>query len=230
VVLVRDGTPHTTADGPTLRLKVPAERGVYRAEIHLPAAPGEPPVPWLVANPIYVGYQPQQGEPTRPSANTFAARSEDTRAAEWKAEASPRSKAALDAARAIGGTQLSLRWGLGGTISESPFAALTMPAGRDIGDYDRLMFTARADQPMRVSVQVRAPTGGDGERWHRSVYLDEMARPITIFFDEMTPRGPTSTRSPNLAAVDTVMFVVDTVNTKPGASGQFWIDDVKYAR
>jgi hypothetical protein len=230
VVIVRDGTPHTTADGPALRLKIPAERGVYRAEIQLVEAPGEPPVPWVVSNPIYVGYEPRPAPPPRPPAKTFSLRREDSRPAEWKAESSPRSKVALDVPRTVDGTQLSLRWGLGGTQSESPFAALTMPSGRDIGDYDRLMFTARADRPMRLSVQVRVPTGGDGERWHRSVYLDETARPITIFFDEMTPRGMTSTRGANLAGVDTLMFVVDTVNTKSGSSGQFWIDDVRYAR
>jgi hypothetical protein len=49
-----------------------------------------------------------------------------------------------------------------------------MPAGAAIAMYDRLVFTARADKPMRVSVQLRA-SQGEGERWHRSVYLDSDA-------------------------------------------------------
>ena len=83
---------------------------------------------------------------------------------------------------------------------------------------------------MRMSVQLRAPGGTDGERWQRSVYLDEMTREITIYFDDMRPAGPTRTERPPLDAIDSVLFVVDTVNTALGSNGRVWIDDVKYAR
>jgi hypothetical protein len=33
-----------------------------------------------------------------------------------------------------------------------------------------------------------------------------------------------------LSDVRDLLFVIDTVNTKPGTSGVIWIDDVKYAR
>jgi hypothetical protein len=145
-------------------------------------------------------------------------------------ETSTRSRAALDVVRALGGTQLSMRWALGGTMSESPYAALVMPAGPAFSGYDRLLFSARASTPMRVSVQIRVPAGEQGERWHRSVYLDAAGRDVTVFFDDMTPRGRTTQRRPVLSNVRDVLFVVDTVNTKPGASGQIWIDDVKYGR
>jgi hypothetical protein len=103
-----------------------------------------------------------------------------------------------------------------------------MPVRTPLVRFDRLMFTARADRPMRLSVQVRVPTAGEGERWHRSFYLDEAGRDIVVWFDDMTPRGPTSQARPNLAAVQHLLFVVDTVNTRPGTAGQLFIDDVRY--
>ena len=95
--------------------------------------------------------------------------------------------------------------------------------------YDRLVFTARANRPMRLSVQLRVP-GGEGERWHRSVYLDQTPRTIELPFNEFRPRGTTTSALPVLSKVDSILFVVDTVNTKIGSNGQIQIDDIKYAR
>jgi hypothetical protein len=95
---------------------------------------------------------------------------------------------------------------------------------------------------MRLSVQLREPGreagaegGGEaaaeaGERWHRSVYLDATPRDITVYFDDLTPRGVTSRPQPTLANVHSILFVVDTVNTPLGGNGTIWIDDVTYAR
>jgi hypothetical protein len=230
IVLVKNGTA-TTVAGPSHTAVVPAaERAVYRVEIHLPSGPGEPPVPWVVSNPIYVGNPAEASVAPRRPASEFAPQYENGFATDWTVHSSPRSRAALDVVPALGGTQLSMRWALGGTLAESPYAALVMPAGPALSSYDRFMFTARASNPMRLSVQIRVPGGVDGERWHRSVYLDEEPRDVTVFFDDMTPKGRTSQRRPVLANVQDVMFVVDTVNTKPGAAGQIWLDEVKYGR
>ena len=48
--------------------------------------------------------------------------------------------------------------------------------------------------------------------------------------DDMIGVGTTTSRRPPLNRVESVLFVVDTVTTKPGTSGQIWVDDVKYAR
>ena len=230
IVLLKNGKEETSASGPRLRHEVSGERAAYRTEIHLPDAPGVPPVPWMLSNPIYVGLRNDEPQQARRAPSAVLPLYENGPARDWLAASSARSRAVLDVVPATGGTQLSMRFGLGGTYSESPYAALVMPAGTMLSQYDRLMFTARANQPMRLSIQLRVPTGGDGERWHRSIYLDERGRDVTIFFDDMRPRGPTSQARPNLEDVHAVMFVVETVNTKPGTSGQIWIDDVKYAR
>jgi len=107
----------------------------------------------------------------------------------WTIEKSPSSLGAVDVVPAVPGTQISFRYALGGTQSGSPFAALVMPAGSALAGSNRLMFMGRSDRPMRLSVQLRVPTPGDGERWHRSVHIDETPREVTVFFDEMTPRG-----------------------------------------
>ena len=99
---------------------------------------------------------------------------------------------AIDVVKAVTGTQISLRYGLGGAASASPYAAFVMPAGPDLQKFTQLTFIGRADKPTRVSVQLRDPIGSAGERWHRSVYLDPEPREVTVYFDDMTPRGATS--------------------------------------
>jgi hypothetical protein len=135
----------------------------------------------------------------------------------------------MDVRPAVTGTELGFRWALGGTRSESPYAALVMPAG-NIAAYDRLMFIGRSSGPTRVSVQLRAPDGTAGKRWHRSVYLDETPRQIAIAFDDMRSRGVTGEPRPVLSRVDSVLFVIDTTNAETGSNGQFVVDDVGYAR
>jgi hypothetical protein len=226
VILMKNGAVAATASGQPFRKTVPAAEAVYRVEIQLPRAPGNPPIPWVVTNPIYVRAQDESAMP-RGGATESSVQYGDGPATDWRIEVSERSKAALDVTRTTSGTELLLRWAVGGTKAESPYGAFVMPAGPALGGYDRLMFTARADRPMRVSIQLRAE---NGERWRRSVYLDEQPRPLTAFFDDFRPVGVTSQRRLPLNAIRDVLFVVDTVNAKPGAAGQFWLDDVKYGR
>jgi hypothetical protein len=228
VVMLKDGAPVTESRGATLSHTAPAGPGVYRVEVYLPGAPGEPPVPWLLSNPIYV--RPQEPPPAaRPAATAKAVQYADG-PAEWKVEHSSRAQGAFDVLPTLNGTELSLRYALSGTVDESPYVALTMPAGAVAG-YDRLTFTARASTPMRVSVEIRLPLSTlEGERWHRSVYVDETPRVITVFFDDMTPRGQTTQKRPDLSIAQNVLFVIDSLNTPPGSSGQIWIDDVVYER
>jgi hypothetical protein len=91
-----------------------------------------------------------------------------------------------------------------------------------IGSYDRVSFKARADRPMRMSVQLRA-LGSDGlprRRWQRSVYLDTTERDYTVFFADMTASPDTSPAKPPLGEVNAVMFVVDGLNARLGQSGE----------
>jgi hypothetical protein len=230
--LFRNGVIEASATGTTLEHVVDAGSGpaVYRTEVSLPGAPGQPPVPWLVSNPIYLGRIADEPPAPRPAPSTVAIQYGDGPAPAWRVETSPASLGALDVVPSVRGTQLALRYALGGTASSSPYVSFVMPAGAALAQYDRLMFTARADHPARISVQLRQPGGEEGQRWHRSVYVDSEPREITVFFDDLTPRGTPPGSKLTLENVRSVSFVLDTVNTPLGGRGQLWIDDVRYGR
>lgn len=233
IELFKDGFVVRTGTAPQLEYIAGADApGVYRVEIALPGAPGQPPVPWMLSNPIYVGRDAKTVNPAKayPPAASFASQYRDGPATEWTLETSPASLAALDVVPATSGTELALRYALGGAASAGPFAAFVMSAGPAIANHNRLVFTARADRPTRISVQLRQPAGEAGERWHRSVFVDTEPREVTVHFDDLRPIGATTQARPTLANVDSVLFVLDTVNTPLGGNGRIWIDDVKYGR
>ena len=229
--LLKDGAVTATIRDVTLEQTVPPDPAVYRVEVMLPGAPGQPAVPWIVSNPIYLRAPGPIRDPSlRPAPTRIAVLYDNGPAPGWRIEKSERSSAALDVIGAVGGTQLLMRYAISGAMTDAPFVAFVMPPGQELPDNDRLIFNARADHPMRLSVQLRAAQGAALERWQRSVYVDQTPRTIAVFFDDMHPVATTSSQQPPLDRIGSVLFVVDTVNTKPGTSGQMWIDDVKYAR
>jgi hypothetical protein len=151
-------------------------------------------------------------------------------ATDWHVENSPRSRGALDVVPSIGGTQLLLRYALGGTQDEGPFVALSLAVPQGLANYDRLIFTAQSSRPTRIWVQLRVPGGAQGRSWHRSVYVDETPGVISVSLDDFRPLEATTTGRPVLEDVRDVLFVVDTINTRPGESGQLWLDEVKLGR
>jgi hypothetical protein len=229
VRLLSDGKVIASGAPPGLDHSAPSAPGAYRVEVDVPGAPGTPPVPWIVSNPIYAGAFPDSDTSSKPApVSETVALYTNGPARDWRIEKSVRSEATLDVAPSVGGTQLLLRYGLGGVRSESPFVAAVVPARSDLSRFDRITFTARAMHPMRLTFQLRATGDGD-RRWGRSVYLDGTARTITLAFDDMSPLG-TATGRPVLGEVRDLLFVVDTVHARQGSSGQVWLDDVSYVR
>jgi hypothetical protein len=122
---------------------------------------------------------------------------------------------------------MRLRYGLAGGARGGQFAALAVNTPGGLAAFDRLAFTARAEHPMRISVQLRvAVKPSEDERWQRSVYIDTMDGERTIYFDDFTPVGDTRTFRLPLADVHSIVFAIDVTNTKPGASGRLWIKNV----
>ena len=204
------------------------EPGVYRVEVHVADAPGNPPIPWIVTNPIYVRSE------TRPAveqggARAFTPRYQDQSADGWTVEKNAQSQGAIDVVNTLTGKQLKFRFALGGADADSPFVGFAMPAG-PIDGSDRIVFTAMASRPMRMSVQLRAPGEPVEKRWRRSVFVDETLRSFSIRFDDMRPLGSSSSTHPALGGVRDVLFVIDRTNARPGSNGQIWLDDVKYGR
>ena len=227
--LLSEGTAVAAGALPVLEYTAPSKPAAYRVEIESPGAPGSPAIPWLLSNPIYVGIEtpPETSSRAAPIAQTVAVYSNGP-AADWRVEKSIRSEGTIGVAKSVDGTQLLLRYGLGGTRSESPYVAAVIASGSDLARFTGIVFTARAMQPMRLTVQLRA-SGAADRRWGRSVYLDNMARTVTVRFDEMLPLGAATGR-PLLEDVRDLLFVVDTVHAKQGSSGQVWFDEIGYVR
>jgi len=198
----------------------PAGPAVYWVEIR--AAGQLSALPWITSNAIYVraAETPSAPPPARPPARVSHPLFDGRSPGLWRVVSDPTSLAALDLAASIAsGNSLRMRFGLSGGAPASQFAALLVPTPQGIAPNDRLSFSARAEQPMRISVQLQTETA----RWQRSIYVDIASQPHTIFFDEFTPVGETDTYRPRSGDVRNVLFVVDTTNTKPGASGRLWI-------
>jgi hypothetical protein len=79
---------------------------------------------------------------------------------------------------------------------------------------------------MRVSLQARQPQSG--ERWQKSVYLDEEVRDVIVPFREMLPVGASGAFDSSKS--DTLMFVIDLNNANPGTASAFTIHDLRIER
>ena len=228
IALVKDGEVVAVEDGP-LHYTAPAVPAVFRVEAWLPDAPGDPPIPWLVSNPIYVGGlsdEPRLRRERQPSTIVqVLLAGADTQA--WTVERDPASRASVDHLRTDEEPELRLDYTLWGGPRGTQYVALVHS---DIGDataYDRVVLRARADQPMRLAVQLRFSGTSDVQRWQRSVYLDETSRELAVFFDEMTPIGETTAGEPPLHQAQALLFVIDTLNTLPATRGVLWVQDVR---
>jgi hypothetical protein len=215
-----------TAPQPNATVEAAGGPAVFWAEVRAPSRPGDAIRRWVLSNPIYVGGGSLSSTPpSRPPAAVTRPLLDDRTAAAWSVEHDAASLAALDVPATIGGWELRMRYALGGGAPAGQFAALVLNLPNGAATDDRLAFTVRAERAMRVSVQLRKPGGAttSWERWQRSVRVEPFDREHTVFFDDLMPIGETGTFRPPLADVRSILFVVDTTNTKPGSSGRLWI-------
>ena len=211
MVLVRNGLPVARARAELEHL-IPAgaPAAAYRVEVHLPAAPGTPPVPWIVGNPIYVGDRVVAVTPPRAApASVTALDGPDG----WHAEQDADSVAEVDTV----GTVVRLRFRLAEGPAPHAAAVYEVAAGTLMG-YDWLNFDVVSSQPVRASVQLRV-AGREDLRWRRSFYAGPETRSVRVQLTELTPVTPALAARPDLGLVESVMVVVDAVNTPPGTAG-----------
>lgn len=211
VVLFRNGE-EVASGGRALIYRHTGEPSVYRAEVRLT----DEGAPWIVTNPIWVGAFAAAVPPVAPSSPVIVRRLD--RKLAWVAESHPGSSSDLDTA----GAEVSMAFRLAPGRLDGQFAATSYPL-QGGESFETLTATLRASAPMRISVQVRQPGGLDGERWQRSVYVDETPREVTLNLRDFRGAGAVSTPTPEGAKVRSVLFVVDTWHTTPGASGTVWV-------
>lgn len=222
IVLLRDGEEVLAGAPPALRGELPTVTGAYRVEVHVNGAPGAPPVPWVLTNPIYVGLPPRELPPLQGLGSSVESLSDSTAASAWLVERQEGSEGtvALDAE----GT-LVFDYHVGEQPAQSPYAALVRPVRLDPGA-TAVTLRIRTDRPMRLSLQLRAPGSGEGDRWRRSFYADMHERSLRVDFSEMRPVEEGQPRQVPLGAIDTLLLVVDTVNSDPGARGRIWLTGI----
>jgi hypothetical protein len=228
IVLMRSAGPAPgaeigRAEGGRLVTTVGRAAGAYRVEVRAPDAPGHPPVPWLVSNPIYF-FAPETPRPTE----AVAAAGEPMPfpiELPWHVEHETASSGSVSE----GGSDLRFEYRLGGGEPRSQFVALAADFQGGLPAFTDLQFTARASRPMRVSVQLRFPSTDDA-RWGRSVYLDSEPRAVTIRRDDLIPMARQEMGMPPPSAARSVLFVIDLTNARPGDSGTIELAGLAFRR
>ncbi len=219
-MLFRDGTRVRRRKG-TSRAGITVETGVYRLEAYLPSSTGSRPVPWLLSNPIYVGFN--RDVPAPPVEEVSLSRI-PARIAEAAAEMGAGDTSAVTAVNPPTGTiagdaPAAWTFALAPGAARGQFAALQIPINGGLAAFDRVRFTVMSDRPLRAWTQLRA-TVATTERWGRTFYTDEQPRTIELRLDDFQPIGPNAAPKPPLDKVDSLLFVVDTLNTLPGGKGR----------
>ena len=81
---------------------------------------------------------------------------------------------------------------------------------------------------MRITVQLQLL--GRAEGWQRTVYVDDTKRDYTVYFDDVSAIGSTTSPRPDAARIHDILFVVETAHAKPGASGFLWMTKASLQR
>jgi len=223
LALYRDGRRiHEVTDGP-LEFNGRTDTGVYRIEAYTQNAPGRPPVPWIVSNPIYAGLAMRTIDTAsiqEPQSRIPASISEAA------GESGPGDTSNVDVAT---GPTMTWQFALSPGTPAGQFAAVRIPVSAGLAAFDRVRFRVTASAPMRVWVQLRAPVGNT-ERWGRTFYADAEPRGVDVALATFAPIGVTSSAQAPLDRVDSLLFVVDTLNTLPGKGGNMKISDVSFVK
>ena len=196
-------------------------RGGFRVEVRVPRAPGLPPVPWLVSNPIY--FLPPPAEPV--AAPVEGEVIPLPAGMVWHVEKDPGSRATLTAS----GGQLTLDYNLRTGDRASQFAAVVADLQMRAPQFSRIRLTASAARPGRLSIQLRYPQGG-GERWGTSVYVDSTPREVAVGIGDMRPADRQSGHAPDPSSAAALLFVVDLTNARPGDSNSIHVSNVRFGR
>jgi hypothetical protein len=205
-----------SADGvspPGVQLK----RGATRFEVSSPGAPGTPPVPWLVTNPLYVLPELDQLPPPAVEMPGTPLPAD----AVWHVEKDPGSTATVT----VSDGQPTLAYTLvpGGRVSQ--FAALATDLTRVPGQAQGIGLTASAQRPGRVSIQLRYPQQG-GVRWGTSVYVDPTPRHHAITLDRLRPLDRQPGPAPDPTSASALLVVADLTNARPGDSNVIHVRNV----
>jgi hypothetical protein len=234
LVLLKNGQRIQEVTNGPLEMNGGRDPGVYRIEAYTSGAPGDPTVPWIVSNPIYVGLNM---EPTSTGILPALASRIPARTAEAATESGPNDVSRIevgppDDSRArtfAGDPAINWSYGLAPGAAVGQFAAVPIPVSPGLDAFDAVQFSVSSPGPIRAWAQLRAPTGNT-ERWGATFYADSDVRTVTIPFAKFRPIGVTSSVQPPLSQVQFLLFVIDTLNTLPGTRGSLTISEVAFVK
>jgi hypothetical protein len=225
MALLRNGVVVRESRTAEMSVDVGQRQGAYRVEVTIAGRPGQRPIPWLFSNPIYVGSDRTAADPgdVRPAAVRIPAATREART-----EASRGSTSEVEISSSDP-PDLAWRFALAPGSPAGQFAAVQIPVQGGLSRFDRVRFQVSAERPMRVWFQVRTPNRA-GERWGETFYAEQSTRAVGLSFGKLLPLGFTSSARAPLDRVDSLLFVVDTLNTLPGSSGTVRVSDVSLVR
>ena len=233
IVLLKNGERvHEVTDG-VLELNGGKDAAVYRVEGYVRDSPGGPAVPWILSNPIYAGPTrpaPRKAVETAPGSRIPARVTEATMAS-GRSDRSELTAAPLDplARRIAGQPPVAWSFALSPGTPAGQFAAIQIPIIGGLAAFDRVRFRVSSPKPLRAWIQLRAPIGNT-DRWGTTFYADAEERQVDVPLSAFMPIGVTSSERPPLDRVDTLLFVVDTMNFLPGATGSMVLSEVAFVR
>ena len=219
IVLLRGGRAVARSRRPVLRFAVPAgaPAAAYRVEVGLDGAPGRPPIPWIASNPIYVGESPGPAVKPQPAPAPAVVAALAVPGG-WHAERSDDSEASVEQT----GDGVGLTFRLGAGPGRFAAAAYGLEAG-SVPPGGSFVFEAAASRPLRASVQLRSPGGAGGDlRWRRSFHAGLTPRTVRVDLGRMVPVAGAPRRP--AADVDSLLVVLDAVNTAAGTAGLLTLD------
>ena len=183
-------------------------------QVTIDGAPGTPPVPWMVTNPVSF---PAVAAPSEPRPDLEGG---TPVGGEWRIEKDPRSTGRLFVTN--DGT-LAVSYQLASGARADQFVALVVDLRASTAT--RLIAFETQAAPMRLSVQLRFP---DGDRWVKSVYVDVHRRPAVVAVADMVRAGGGQGAMPDARTATSLLFVVDLTNAVPGTAGTFHVSNVRF--
>lgn len=189
---------------------------VYRTEVYLSEFAEEVDLPWIVSNPIFIGSRETENLPSTPFRESYGANPNS-----WRMEQHPDAEVTLD----LNDDILELSYTLGN--SPATYAAMAYDIGTERITSDvSIDFVVRASKPMRISAQLRRGAGEDS-RWQHSFYADQRDRRVRLPVRDFTPVEAPNNGLESVSGVDSLLFVVDTVNYQRNSSGELQISGLR---
>ena len=215
VEILHNGRPLATGKGSATFSGVVTEGG-YRVEVFDRGAR----VPWLVSNAIYAGQTTTAVAP-EPALDD----ADDQRAAARQGGRSSTTRRRRAPGRSISTRSSSTtRSAAARRRGSTPRSSRRSPATS--------ASTASSSSPTRRSPSASRCSPAARRRTRRPALaalglFDQTPRTFVVRLRDLESVDRQTTLRPNVARVQTVLFVVDTLNAMPGSSGSFWIFDAK---